>query len=290
MPDGPALRPGTTDARVPALAARLAITRDLDLDRDALAAASTRYEEPLVAAVRAFQARHGLAADGVVGAATRAALNVPAARRVEQLRANLERARWVFYDPESEFLVVNIASFQLYHVRRGEIVWRTRVQVGRPYRQTPVFRAELTYLVFNPTWTVPPTIFREDILPELRRDPGYLAARHIEVIDAAGKRVDPQTVDWSGRSFPYRLVQTPGADNALGRLKFMFPNEYSVYLHDTPSRDLFERSSRAFSSGCIRVENPLSSPKCCSVAAGPAIGSTSSSRGAARRPCSSRGR
>jgi hypothetical protein len=182
-----------------------------------------------------------LTADGAVGPATLAALNVPAEARVAQIRANLERARWVLYDPESEFLVVNIASFQLYLVRRGEIVWRTRVQVGRPYRQTPVFRADLTYLVFNPTWTVPPTILREDILPELRRDPGYLAARHIEVIDAAGGRVDPAAVDWSARSFPHRLVQTPGADNALGRVKFMFPNEYSVYLHDTPSRGLYPR-------------------------------------------------
>jgi murein L,D-transpeptidase YcbB/YkuD len=255
LPDGPLLRPGATDARVPVLAARLAATGDLD--RGALGAVAANYDEPLAAAVRGFQARHGLAADGIVGAATRAALNVPVARRIDQLRANLERARWVFYDPESEFLVVNIASFQLYLVRRGEVVWRTRVQVGRPYRQTPVFRAELTYLVFNPTWTVPPTIFREDILPELRRDPGYLAARHIEVLDAAGARVDPASVDWSARSFPYRLVQTPGADNALGRVKFMFPNEHAVYLHDTPSRDLFEQSSRAFSSGCIRVENPF---------------------------------
>jgi murein L,D-transpeptidase YcbB/YkuD len=255
LPDGPTLRPGTADARVPALAARLAVTGDLA--GAALGGDATRYEEPLVAAVRAFQARHGLAADGVVGPTTRAALNVPVAERIEQLRANLERARWLFYDPESQFLVVNIAAFRLYLVRRGEVVWRTRVQVGRPYRQTPVFRAELTYLVFNPTWTVPPTILRQDILPEVRRDVSYLAARHIEVIDAAGKRVDPAAVDWSARSLPYRLVQTPGADNALGRVKFMLPNDHAVYLHDTPSRDLFEQSSRAFSSGCIRVENPF---------------------------------
>jgi murein L,D-transpeptidase YcbB/YkuD len=142
-------------------------------------------------------------------------------------------------------------------VRRGEVVWRTRVQVGRPYRQTPVFKSQMTYLVLNPTWTVPPTIFREDIVPELRKNAGYLATRNIDLFDSTGKLVDPATVDWRARSLPYRLVQRPGTNNALGRVKFMFPNEHAVYLHDTPSRDLFARDTRAFSSGCIRVEDPL---------------------------------
>jgi murein L,D-transpeptidase YcbB/YkuD len=254
LPAGPTLSPGSTDARVPELAARLAVSGDL---RTADVAGGTLYAEPLVTAVRSFQLRHGLAADGVVGPATLAALNVPVAARIEQLRANLERARWVFYEPESEFIVVNIAGFQLYVVRRGQVVWRSRVQVGRPYRQTPVFRAEMTYVVLNPTWTVPPTIFRNDILPAVRRDVGYLATHRIDVFDSMGTIVDPAAADWSGRHPPYRLVQRPGPDNALGRIKFMFPNEHAVYLHDTPSRDLFERDSRAFSSGCIRVEDPF---------------------------------
>jgi murein L,D-transpeptidase YcbB/YkuD len=254
VPGGPTLTPGATDERVRALAARLAVTGDL---LPSVAVDGTRYDEPLAAAVRRFQARHGLAADAAVGPATLAALNVPVAARIEQLRANLERARWVFYDPESEFLVVNIAGFELYIVRRGEVAWRTRVQVGRPYRQTPIFRAEMTYLVVNPTWTVPPTIYRNDILPAVRRDPAYLASRNIDAFDSRGVAVDPATADWSARNPPYRLVQRPGPDNALGRIKFMFPNEHAVYLHDTPSRDLFERDSRAFSSGCIRVEDPF---------------------------------
>jgi murein L,D-transpeptidase YcbB/YkuD len=256
VPAGPTLKLGVDDPRVPALAARLAVTGDLARDQ-ATAVAGTRYDATLAAGVRHFQARHGLAADGAVGPPTLAALNVPVAARIDQLRANLERARWVLYDPESEFLVVNIAGFELYLVRRGEVAYRTRVQVGRPYRQTPIFKAEMTYLVVNPTWTVPPTIFRNDILPQLRRDPAYLATRNIEVLDSTGAVIDAATVDWSGRSLPYRLVQRPGADNALGRIKFMFPNEHAIYLHDTPSRDLFERDSRAFSSGCIRVENPF---------------------------------
>jgi murein L,D-transpeptidase YcbB/YkuD len=207
--------------------------------------------------VRRFQERHGLTPDGVVGRATSAALNVGVRERIEQIRANLERARWVTGDLREEFLVVNIAGFRLYLVRGGEVVWRTRVQVGRPYRRTPVFKAQLSYLVFNPTWTVPPTIFREDLLPEIRRDAAVLAERNIDVLDAAGSLVDPFSIDWRARSLPYRLVQRPGRTNALGRVKFMFPNEHQVYLHDTPSRDLFERESRAFSSGCIRVEDPM---------------------------------
>jgi L,D-transpeptidase YcbB len=254
VPAGQTLKAGITDERVPTLAARLAVTGDLPTPTTPY---GTLYDEPLVAAVQRFQSRHGLAADGAVGPATLAALNVPVAARIDQIRVSLERAREVFYDPESEFLVVNVAGFQLYHVRRGEILWRTRVQVGQPYRQTPIFRAEMTYLVVNPTWTVPPTVFRNDILPAVRRDPAYLASRQIDAFDSRGAIVDPATVDWSGRNPPFRLVQRPGPNNALGRIKFMFPNEHSVYLHDTPSRDLFARDNRAFSSGCIRVENPL---------------------------------
>jgi murein L,D-transpeptidase YcbB/YkuD len=222
------------------------------------AAAPALYAGEVVAAVQRFQARHGLAADGTVGPATLAALNVPVERRIDQLRANLERGRWVMGDLEPDFIVVNIAGFRTYVVHDDEVVWTTRSQVGKPYRATPIFKAKMTYLVLNPTWTVPPTIFRQDILPQLRRDSGYLATRNIDLVDAERGIVDAATVDWAGaRSFPYSFVQRPGPTNALGRIKFMFPNEHFVYLHDTPSRDLFEQTSRAFSSGCIRIENPL---------------------------------
>jgi len=251
---GPTLKPGMSDARVPVLARRLAVTGDI---ADAAAAAGFGYDDALAAGVRRFQARHGLDDDGVVGRATLAALNVPVEARIEQLRANLERARWVLYDPQSEFLVVNIAGFKVYLIRRGEVAWQTRAVVGRPYRQTPVFRSRLTYLVFNPTWTVPPTIQRKDILPAVRRDVGYLAEHEIDVIGGDGRVVDPASVDWRAGRFPYELVQRPGPNNSLGRVKFMLPNEHQVYLHDTPYRDLFEHDSRAFSSGCIRIESPF---------------------------------
>jgi murein L,D-transpeptidase YcbB/YkuD len=142
--------------------------------------------------------------------------------------------------------------------RDGQRLFRGRAQVGRPYRSTPVFSDTITYIEFNPTWTVPPTIFKNDVLPAIKRDPDYLAKRDMQVLTMDGREVDPATVDWElypRQGFPYMIRQRPGPANALGRLKIMFPNEHMVYLHDTPSRDLFNRSERTFSSGCIRVEN-----------------------------------
>ncbi len=254
---GPALQRGDAGARVGALRRRLAATGDL---APALAAEEQGFDGALERALAAFQARHYLDADGVAGETTIAALNVPVEARVDQLRVNLERARWVLRDLPDEFVLVDIAGFELTLVRGGKEVWHTRVQVGRPYRKTPVFRDEIRYLDFNPTWTIPPGILRRDTLPAVQRDPSYLAERNIRVIDADGAELDPHAVDWTrytGRTLPYRLVQDPGPNNALGRVKFMFPNPHLVFLHDTPSRSLFERSNRAFSSGCIRVERPF---------------------------------
>jgi murein L,D-transpeptidase YcbB/YkuD len=140
------------------------------------------------------------------------------------------------------------------------IIWRSRVQVGKPYRQTPVFKSLITYLELNPTWTVPPGILAKDILPAVKKDPNYLKDRNIRVIDRTGKVINQDTIDWSkysGRNFPYRLRQDPGPGNALGLIKIMFPNDHLVYIHDTPSKSLFKRAERAFSSGCIRTEKPF---------------------------------
>jgi murein L,D-transpeptidase YcbB/YkuD len=254
IPQGPVLKAGTEDPRTGLIRGHLTVTGDLV---DASGEDGPVYGPALAEAVERFQRRHGLAADGILGPATLAAMNVPVQARIDQVRVNMERLRWVFRDIEDEFIIVNIAGFNAHHIRSGRIDWSTRVVVGRPYRQTPVFKAKMTYLVFNPTWTVPPTILKKDVLPQVRRDPGYLAANHMEVIDAQGRPVDPMAVDWSGSTIPYQIRQKPGPWNAMGLVKFMFPNEHFVFLHDTPNRQLFERADRTFSSGCIRTERPF---------------------------------
>ncbi|HEX5611024.1 MAG TPA: L,D-transpeptidase family protein [Burkholderiales bacterium] len=252
---GPALKPGMQHERVRALRERLAASGDLPtLSED------DHYDDELEAAVRTFQARHGLEPDGAAGRATLDALNVGIAARIDQVRANLERLRWVAQDLAGDYLIVDIAGFSAQLFRDGRIAWSSRAIVGRPYRRTPVFRARIDHLVLNPTWTVPPTILRHDVLPKIARDPRYLAKNDMQVVDARGHAVDPAHVDWArarAGGLPYQIVQAPGAANPLGRVKFLLPNPYSVYLHDTPSRELFSRPGRAFSSGCIRLERPL---------------------------------
>ena len=256
---GPALKPGMSDSRVPALRRRLQVTHDLDGAAPEPEPPSLLYDAQLEAAVKRFQDRHGLTADGAVGPATRDALSVPVTRRIDQIRVNLERGRWVLHELRGEFVMVDAAGFNVSYFRNDAPIWTSRVIVGRPYRETPIFKSLITYVVFNPTWTVPPTILVKDKLPLLRRDPGYLRRNHIRIIDdASGREVNPATVDWSrysaGRLPPYQLRQDPGEDNALGLVKIMFPNPYMVYLHDTPTKALFEKDERTFSSGCIRVQ------------------------------------
>ena len=258
VPEGPTLHPGDRDARITALRARLAAT-DAELNTDT--ADSLLLDDGLAASLKRFQLQHGLADDGIMGAGTLAALNVPVEARIDQLRINMERTRWVFRDVEPRYLIVNIAGFHAYLVENSDIIWDSRVQVGKPYRKTPVFKAKMTYLVLNPTWTVPPTILRKDIIPRIQKDPGYLAQNNMVLIDRSGKIVEPASIDLIAATpgnFPYTVRQEPGPKNALGRIKFMFPNKQMVYLHDTPSRALFERAERTFSSGCIRVEQPFS--------------------------------
>jgi murein L,D-transpeptidase YcbB/YkuD len=257
IPEGRTLRPGERDARVPRLRERLGISGDLGPDPQPVE--SDLYDEALFGALRRFQRRHALATDGVLGKRTLAALNVPVGRRIDQLRLSLERARWVSASVPADFVAVNIASFEAGFVKAGKLIWSSRVVVGRDARQTPIFRGDMTYLVLNPTWTVPPTILRKDILPKLKTDIDYLRRENIRVLDRNGRVVDPATVNWAAytKSAPYTFRQDPGPANSLGRIKFMFPNEHAVYLHDTPAKQLFDKPERTFSSGCIRVEDPL---------------------------------
>ena len=257
VPPGESLKPGVHDVRVGVLRRRLVASGDLPISDPG----GESYDAALEAAVRNFQARHRLATDGIVGAATLAELNVPVEARITQIRVNLERGRHVLQEiGDGDLVVVDIAGFELRYLKDRKTVWTSRVQVGQAYRQTPIFRASIEHVVLNPAWTVPPGILQKDVLPAVRSDPGYLARRGLQVFDRSGRRVDASIVDWSrytAASLPYLLRQAPGADNALGRVKIMFPNQHLVYLHDTPSRALFERDDRAFSSGCIRVERPL---------------------------------
>jgi murein L,D-transpeptidase YcbB/YkuD len=255
---GPTLKPGMDDERIAIVRKRLAITGDLPAAEDN---ESTVFDDELRLGIVAFQDRHNLDRDGAVGKQTLAAMNVTVDERIDQIRVNLERLRWVVRNLDDDFVVTNIASFQTFLVRGREIVWSARSQVGRPYRETPVFTAKIKYLQFNPTWTVPPGILAKDILPAVKKDIGYLATKNMDLVNRDGDKVDPATVDWSqygsGRMPPYQFVQRPGPTNALGRVKFIFPNSHFVFLHDTPSKALFDRTERTFSSGCIRVENPF---------------------------------
>ena len=256
IPGGPTMRRDSTDARVPALRRRLGVGPSPGTADDA---DTLRFDATLETAVKAFQHRHGLNEDGLVGASSRAALNVPVERRIQQIRVNLERARWVAHELPDTFVAVNVSGARVYVLERDSIVFETRVIVGTEYTRTPLFSAPMLYVDLNPTWTVPASIAGE-VLAAVRRDPTYLEREGMRVLDASGREMDPAEIDFSrftGDSFPYVFQQSPGLTNALGQIKLMFPNPHSVYLHDTPSRGLFAREDRLFSHGCIRVQDPL---------------------------------
>ena len=256
IPPGEVLLEGDRDPRVVPLRRRLAATGDLVGPRPA---DSLAFDGLLAAAVRRFQYRSFMNPDGAVGTTTLRALNVTPEQRIDQIRVDLERARWVMHELPPRFVLVNVSSFLVYYVDRDSIQWRARCQVGKVARKTPIFRSEMTYLVFNPDWTVPAGILNKDILPGLRRGEPVLQRKGLKVYDKNGRVVNPSTVRWpsSAKNLPYTIRQEPGPKNALGVVKLMFPNKHSVYLHDTPSKDLFEHDRRTFSSGCIRVERPL---------------------------------
>ncbi|WP_231489698.1 L,D-transpeptidase family protein [Billgrantia saliphila] len=257
------LRPGDRDDDVALLRERLAVVGELEVMAadtgafpgvDLEAPDPRRYDAVLEAAVKRFQQRHLLEPDGVIGRETRAALNVPVERRIDQIRLNMERARWLLHGLPETFVLVDIAGYRLSYFRPNGEIWRSRIVVGRPYRRTPTLRSEITRITVNPTWTIPPTILREDVLPQVRQDLDYLRRENITVLSPSGERIDPREVDWS-RPGNVMLRQDAGPQNALGRLVVRFPNDHLVYLHDTPAQGLFSREQRAFSSGCIRVEN-----------------------------------
>ena len=244
------------DARVPIVRERLRITGDY---QGPVSVSGNFYGPELEKAVRHFQERHSLEVDGRIGKATLAAMNVSAQERVAQIRVNLERMRWVSDKLPKDYLLVDIAAQRVELHREGQDVWRSKAIVGRPERPTPIFRDRIEYLEFNPTWTVPPTILKEDVVPKARQNPNAVRKKGLEIIDRRGNKVEPEAVDWnvSPNNLPYTFRQPPGPKNALGQVKFMFPNQHSVYLHDTSDRQLFARANRTLSSGCVRVDKPI---------------------------------
>jgi murein L,D-transpeptidase YcbB/YkuD len=216
------------------------------------------YDSMMMQAVQIFQSQNGMNPDGVIGKMTLDALNQSPRKLIDKAAVNLERMRWLSDLPiDSELIVVNIPNFQVNYIYKKDTIFTSKVIVGTKKHSSPVFTAQMRYIVFSPYWNVPNSIVRNELIPIIRRNPTYLTQKNMEVLTPSGQVLNPATLSWSPKSFPYLIRQKPGEDNALGLVKFMFPNPYSVYLHDTPSKSLFERDDRAFSHGCIRLQNPF---------------------------------
>jgi murein L,D-transpeptidase YcbB/YkuD len=258
IPAGQILKPGMTDSRLALITRRLAITRDLL----PLAEAPTWYNKQLVQAIKHFQGRYNLGQDGIIGKATLAAMNIPVEDHIRRIILNMERWRWLPHTLDGQRLLVNIAGFRLAAIQNEEQEITMPVIVGKVYHKTPVFSHTMRYLEINPYWNIPNSIAINEIVPKMIKNPGYLAKKHIRIFAGwqnNAPEVDPASIDWHtiGNGIKrYRLRQDPGAHNALGTIKFMFPNRYNVYLHDTPGHSLFKRNNRSFSHGCIRVSDP----------------------------------
>ena len=270
--DGPLLRPGQADERVAALRRRLREGGYLEAGDtpESNAGANGHYSAELRDAVVAFQADHSLKEDGLVGPDTLAALNRQPAYRRSQLRANLERLRWFARDLQPTMVLVEIAGARVSFFRDSVRTFQARAQAGLPGRETPTLSSRISHVTMNPTWTVPPTILRNDILPAVREDVGYLAEKRIRVFNRQGEELDPQSVDWRNPG-AVTLRQDAGPGAALGRVAIRFANPFAVYLHDTPNQRLFETSSRFYSSGCVRVENAMTLTDLLFEGAAPAV-------------------
>lgn len=262
LPDGPTLRQGDRGPAVAVLRAQLIRLGDLTpfgpgASQDA--AESQEFDAALDFAVRRFQSRHGLAVDGAVGRNTRAALATTPKKRVETITVSLERMRWFPIPEDGRYIVVNSAGFELDAFEDGKLAAEMPVIVGKAKDPTPLFADIITEVTFLPTWTVPKSITREEILPQVRKDPDYFAARNMKVYSGWGDdscEIDPREVDWqkvSPRTMEHRVVQQPGGANALGRVRFTLENDFGIFMHDTPAKRLFDRDTRAFSHGCVRV-------------------------------------
>ncbi len=247
------LKPHQQSDVVPVLRQRLAIEGDLAAEHEK--DPSPVYDDTVVAAVKRFEERHRITPDGTVDADTVSALNVPVEQRIRVIELNLERWRWLPDRMPERYFIVNVPDFRLEAIEHGKAVMDMRVVVGAPDNKTPIFADEMTHVVFSPYWNVPSGIAQEETIPRAVNDPGFLSRNNMEVVGASGEVVDPRSVDWSNAR-GVRIRQRPGSSNALGGVKFMFPNNFDVYLHDTNATTLFDRIERGLSHGCVRVEEP----------------------------------
>ncbi len=252
IPAGPTLKPGMSDARVPLLRQRLSVT---DTDNS-----GNLYDPSLETAVEAFQSGAGETMDGIIGPGTRAALNATQNKiSRDDIVANMERWRWLPHDLGAFHVLVNIPEFRVAVVQDDTPIFSTRVVVGKPSTPTPLFSNSIRNIVVNPYWNVPASIVAKEIAPAMLRNPGYVSGQNMQVV-SGGQVIDASAVDWGSvtpGNWRYTIRQLPGAGNALGRIKFLFPNDHDVYLHDTPSKSLFANAVRAYSHGCVRVQNPM---------------------------------
>lgn len=254
------LKKGQRSSAVPAIRARLAVLGDLPRGH---AQSGERYDDALVSAVKQFQWRHGLKSDGVLGEATLDALNVPPKQRLQQLVRNLKRWEKFPHGVGSRYMRVNIPSYALDVVEDDQKIMSMRVIAGKPSRETPELYSKVQTIVLNPKWNLPKTIVQRDVIPGMIANPNWLAEHNIKVFSSWQKdayEIDPKTINWEAmqhQPFPYKLTQPAGENNPLGRIKFVFLNDEDIYLHDTPQKGLFNQIRRAFSSGCLRVEEPF---------------------------------
>ena len=253
------LKRGSRGKAVRLLAQRLFQSDDLDFYDEEY----THFDKPLQEALKRYQKRMGLWPSGVLNKSTRRALNVPAHTRLQQIKLNLERARWERDPMTCSYVFVNIPAFMMYFMEGDKTRLKMRVVVGRKTNPTPIFKSYMSYVVLNPTWSVPQSIVKKEMLKRLQEDPDYLATRNFKAYNGWAKNrkeIDPFDVDWyqydEESDLPFSFVKQPGAGNPLGRVKFMFPNKYAVYMHDTNEKKLFKRPVRAYSHGCIRLQNP----------------------------------
>jgi murein L,D-transpeptidase YcbB/YkuD len=259
LPSGNVLKKGDISHTVPILRKRLEIEYALELETSS----PNLFDNELEKALVEVQLIYGLDVTGILDKQTINALNISSSARARQIALNMERWRWLPQNLGSRYVLINIADYMLYVIKNRETILKMKAIVGRHYRQTPLISKTLLYCVFNPYWNVPKSIAVKDLLPKIKQNPQYLVKNHFKVFRQIGLKnieINPLSINWARvneKNFSYSLRQEPGAKNALGRIKFVFPNKYDVYIHDTPEKEFFKKNTRAFSSGCIRIEKPF---------------------------------